>query len=270
MAASLSRREACRVRRTRIGAIAGSADSNGFSAASSARAGLHSRAEDRIGCNSHRVSGPRDDHCRAWCGQCSAADGSHHLCKQRSFAREPSAIDAAGIDVHRVVEPHGFRNVSVLSSHPRHAATTLQRWDMETTKARVRRTVAEKRRIVELTLRPRASVARVAQAEGVNSHQVFQWRRAYRAGKLVEFEGRASALLPVVLTATDSAQQVQREQAFIPEPKIASGAIHIEFPGRATITVEHGADSAVLRTVLTTFASNDRLQGNPALESLRK
>jgi transposase-like protein len=40
--------------------------------------------------------------------------------------------------------------------------------------------VQEKRRIVELTLQPGMRVARVAQVEGVNSHQVFQWRRAYR------------------------------------------------------------------------------------------
>ncbi len=121
---------------------------------------------------------------------------------------------------------------------------------METTKARVRRTVAEKRRIVELTLRPRASVARVAQAEGVNSHQVFQWRRAYRAGKLVEFDKHPSALLPVVLAATDSAKRALREQSVIPEPEIAAGAIHVEFPGCATVTVERGADRAVLQAIL--------------------
>jgi len=121
---------------------------------------------------------------------------------------------------------------------------------METTKVRVRRTVAEKRRIVELTLLPGASVARVAQAEDVNSHQVFQWRRAYRAGKLVEFGEHASALLPVVLAAANSTEQAQREQAVIPESEIAAGAIHIELPGRATITVEYGADRAVLSAVL--------------------
>jgi transposase len=141
---------------------------------------------------------------------------------------------------------------------------------METTKARVRRTVAEKRRIVELTLLPGASVARVAQAEGVNSHQVFQWRRAYRAGKLIEFREDASTLLPVVLAATDSTVQAQRERAVIAEAEIAAGAIHIEFPGRVSITVEYGADRAALQAILTTLASNDRLQGNPALESLRK
>jgi transposase len=121
---------------------------------------------------------------------------------------------------------------------------------METSKVRVRRSVAEKRRIVELTFQPGQSVARVAQAEGVNSHQVFQWRRAYRAGKLVEFEDRTSALLPVVLAATDSTEQAQREQAVTSEPKIAAGAIHVEFPGRVAITVEHGADRAALQSIL--------------------
>ena len=140
---------------------------------------------------------------------------------------------------------------------------------MATTSGRVRRTVAEKRRIVELTLLPGASVARVSQAEDVNSHQVFQWRRAYRAGKLVAFGERASALLPVVLAATDSTEQVQRERVVTSEQKIAAGAIRIEFPGRATITVGHGADCALLCAILTTLASNDRLPGNLALENLR-
>jgi transposase len=49
---------------------------------------------------------------------------------------------------------------------------------------RVRRTVAEKRRIVDLALEPGASVARVAQSEGVNANQVFTRRRFYRAGML--------------------------------------------------------------------------------------
>jgi transposase-like protein len=51
---------------------------------------------------------------------------------------------------------------------------------------RVHRSIAEKRRIVELVLQPGVSVARVAQAEGVNANQVFKWRRDYRSGQLVE------------------------------------------------------------------------------------
>lgn len=46
------------------------------------------------------------------------------------------------------------------------------------------RSVATKRKIVEETLAPGASVARVARANGVNANQVFSWRRLYRAGRL--------------------------------------------------------------------------------------
>jgi transposase len=121
---------------------------------------------------------------------------------------------------------------------------------MEASKVRVRRSVAEKRRIVELTLQPGQSVSRVAQAEGVNSHQVFDWRRAYRAGDLVEAGGHASSLLPVIVSTAGSTGQVERKQAVSQEASISSGAIHIELPGRATITVEYGADRAVLSAVL--------------------
>lgn len=111
----------------------------------------------------------------------------------------------------------------------------------------------EKRRIVELTLVPGASVARVAQAQGVNANQVFLWRRAYQQGELLP----GSALLPVVIEADGSraaeftseldAAQAAPEQ---PMPAQPSGAIHIELPGRAAISVERGADRALLRTIL--------------------
>jgi transposase len=121
---------------------------------------------------------------------------------------------------------------------------------METAKVRVRRSVAEKRRIVELTFQPGQSVARVALAEGVNSHQVFQWRRAYRVGELVEAGEQASSLLPVIVSATGSAGLIERQQTVSQEASVPSGAIHIEFPGRAAITVEHGADRAALQAIL--------------------
>jgi transposase-like protein len=69
---------------------------------------------------------------------------------------------------------------------------------MEPSAGRVHRTVAEKRRIVELTLAPGMSVARVAQAESVNSHQVFQWRRAFQAGGLLDRSKKTAELLPVI------------------------------------------------------------------------
>src|SRR5467141_3655918 len=45
---------------------------------------------------------------------------------------------------------------------------------------RRRRTVEEKRRIVEETLEAGASVARVARRHAVNANQVFYWRKKYR------------------------------------------------------------------------------------------
>ena len=119
---------------------------------------------------------------------------------------------------------------------------------------RKRWSVAEKRRIVELTMVPGASVARVAQAEGVNANQVFLWRRAYRSGELAS---GSAALLPVVIEA-----ETGSSEEFVPDREAAqtapadtplavpSGAIHIELPGRAAISVERGADRALLRTIL--------------------
>jgi transposase len=46
-------------------------------------------------------------------------------------------------------------------------------------RVRGRRSVPEKRRIVELTLDPGASMALVAWAHAVNANQVFKWRRAF-------------------------------------------------------------------------------------------
>lgn len=113
-------------------------------------------------------------------------------------------------------------------------------------RVRIRRTIAEKRRIVELTLLPGASVARVAQAEGVNANQVFQWRRCYRAGRLSEGEEEASALLPVVVSGK---REIERRREW-PRPAGARGTIHIELLGRALISVESGADSAMMRAIL--------------------
>jgi len=118
---------------------------------------------------------------------------------------------------------------------------------------RKRWSVEEKRRIVELTLEHGASVARVAQAEGVNANQVFLWRRAYRNGEL-RFDGGPTALLPVMIGAdTASVPEIASEAetaAVEAGPVEPSGAIHIELPGRAMISVERGADRALLRTIL--------------------
>jgi transposase len=122
---------------------------------------------------------------------------------------------------------------------------------MESVKARVHRSVSEKRRIVERTLEPGVSVARVAQEEGVNANHIFLWRRSYCTNKLPESIEHFSALLPVVISATESEHLPEQPGADIPsEATPCTGAIHIEIHGKAMISVESGADLAVLRTVL--------------------
>jgi transposase len=100
---------------------------------------------------------------------------------------------------------------------------------------------------VELTLHPGMSVAHVAQAEGVNSHQVFQWRRAYRQGGLDEIGSGSSALLPTVLTERGKkTAEPGEERASAP----VTGAIHIDLPGGVSIRVERGADLGLLQAVI--------------------
>ena len=116
-------------------------------------------------------------------------------------------------------------------------------------RGRRRRLVSEKLEIVRLTMLPGASVAEIARAHDVNANQVFKWRRLFERGQLSDGASRATALLPVTISA---------EVEALPEPPEAvagaqtpSGrAIHIELPGRANISVEVGADAALLRCVL--------------------
>ncbi len=114
---------------------------------------------------------------------------------------------------------------------------------------RVRRylSIAEKRQIVNLTLEPGASVALVARVHGLNANQVFKWRRAFERGELLDSSATSAALLPVTLAAPTETEI--REPTAQQEPA-PSGSIHIEFPGRAMLTVESGADPALLRSIL--------------------
>jgi transposase InsO family protein len=66
-------------------------------------------------------------------------------------------------------------------------------------KAHTFRSVEEKRRIVEETLKAGVSVSSVGRAHGINANQVFQWRKLYRQGLLDAASGRERIrLLPVV------------------------------------------------------------------------
>ena len=121
--------------------------------------------------------------------------------------------------------------------------------DAEGTERRVRRwrSVAEKWQIVKLTMEPGASVALVARAHGLNANQVFKWRRGFERGELVDSAAASTALLPVTVAAPSEVEI--REPATHLQPATI-GSIHIEFPGRAVISVESGADPLLLRSIL--------------------
>ncbi len=108
------------------------------------------------------------------------------------------------------------------------------------------RSVAEKRQIVQLTMEPGASVAEVARAYGLNANQVFKWRRALERGELIE---SYSALLPVTVS-TPSERASEVVEPLRETSGSSAGAIHIELPGRALISVESGADDCLVRAVL--------------------
>jgi transposase len=113
--------------------------------------------------------------------------------------------------------------------------------------SRQRRSIAEKRRIVEETLVEGASVARVARAHGVNANQVFYWRKLYQAGRL----GTTGAvqLLPVRVTR-ESALPLTTSQLEHPcSPPSSTGTIHIEL-GQAQVRIEGNADPSLVRVLL--------------------
>jgi transposase len=111
---------------------------------------------------------------------------------------------------------------------------------------RLRRTAEEKRRIVEETFVPSASIARVAREHGVNANQVFQCRYEYRKETLGVRQQAQTRLVPVTVTAEPNSARLA---GFAPVTA-PSGSIHIELPGRAVISVEAGVDPELVRTVL--------------------
>ena len=121
--------------------------------------------------------------------------------------------------------------------------------------------IEKKRRIVEETLRPHASVARAAQAHGVNANQVFYWRKQYQQGLLGPTPPKA-ALLPVQISdlvpQEPTSAPIAQSEVFVssrPGTELApTGTIHLEL-AQAKLCIQGTADPSCLRAVL------DRLLG---------
>ncbi len=102
--------------------------------------------------------------------------------------------------------------------------------------------------MVEATLEPGVSVARVAQANGVNPNLIFVWRKQHREGRLVTGNSREIRLLPVTVTDTAMQNKDSRTSAVAAQP----GVLHIDLP-RGHVRIQGGVDTASLRIVLETL-----------------
>ena len=98
---------------------------------------------------------------------------------------------------------------------------------------RPRRSKQERRRVVEETMKPGASVAVIARAHGVTANQVFHWRKLYREGRL---DLAPTQLVPVRI-----------DEVVGLRPR--DGVIRIELGG-ARIQIEGSVDPDSLRIVL--------------------
>ena len=110
---------------------------------------------------------------------------------------------------------------------------------------RQRRTVEEKRRIVEETMVAGRSVARVARAHGVNANQVYAWKREYLSGQL---GGNGSVQLLPVRVRESSSVPMTSPKAERTAP-VAPGTIQVELR-HAQVRIEGNADAELLRIVL--------------------
>lgn len=110
------------------------------------------------------------------------------------------------------------------------------------------RTVEEKRRIVEETLQPGASVARVARAHGVNANQVFGWRRLYQQRRLERRADETAGLLPVRVTGA-AVTEAARSSSGTTTRQTPSGLIHVELP-KGQLRIAGRVDAQALRAVL--------------------
>ncbi|ANB74949.1 transposase [Paraburkholderia phytofirmans OLGA172] len=111
-----------------------------------------------------------------------------------------------------------------------------------------RRTVDEKRQIVEETLSSGRSVAEIARSHEVNANQLFDWRKQYLDGRL-GVNARECALLPVTVNeASDNGSGAAEPAAPTPSAQ-APGTIRIQL-SRGEVLVEGSVDPDTLRVVI--------------------
>ena len=112
---------------------------------------------------------------------------------------------------------------------------------------------AFKRAIVEQTLVPGASVARVAREHDINANQLFKWRRQFLLEQPPTPKPAASApsslsLLPVTVV-TEGAES---DASLSPAPPSPTGQIEVQLAG-GTVRIQGTVDKAMLQVVLSSL-----------------
>jgi transposase len=112
---------------------------------------------------------------------------------------------------------------TIVCVHTEGIVDTLGQGSPATAKAKKRRrTITERRDIVEETLVPGASVARMARRHDVSANQVFYWRKLYREERLGI--SIATPFLPVKVKA-ERLSETARED----DPTLSLGTMEIKF-----------------------------------------
>ena len=116
--------------------------------------------------------------------------------------------------------------------------------------ARRKHSLAFKRRLIEQTLVPSASVARIALDNGVNANLLFKWRRQHERTA----RSAPSSLLPVILSEPKSGGEASMA-APAPAARLAAsgGVIEVELPA-GRIRIKGAVDVPALRAVLQMLA----------------
>jgi transposase len=91
-----------------------------------------------------------------------------------------------------------------------------------------RRSLEERRRLVEASLAPGATIAKVAGRHGVRANQLSAWRKLYREGRLGGAPKPAATLLPVeVVGETGPARKGERLEPGCMEVELARGKVRV-------------------------------------------
>ena len=114
-------------------------------------------------------------------------------------------------------------------------------------RARRRWTEADKRRLVAETLAPGETVHGVARRYGVNTSQLFTWRKRLRVG----LEPGAPAAVPGFAAVSIAAAAPLPDGAAAPA---SSGLIEIELPDGGRVRLSGAPDPAVVAAALRALA----------------